>query len=83
MTDCEIGCGRVGFRLPRSAGSKIFLIRPDCSLEEGEQLDAVPEASQFANHFARPHFLGFEADRWPAFFIADALVEQLRIPSPT
>jgi hypothetical protein len=42
-----------------------------------EQLDSVPEASQFADHLARPHFLGLDADRWPAFFIADALVAQL------
>src|ERR1700704_4347358 len=42
-----------------------------------EQFDSVAEASQFADHLARPHFLGLDADRWPAFFVAHALVQNL------
>ena len=40
-------------------------------------LDAVAEASQFADHLARPHFLRLGADGRTAFFVPDSLVKNL------
>ena len=44
---------------------------------EREQFDAIAERSQFADHLARPHLLSLRADRWAAFFVPNALVQNL------
>ena len=44
---------------------------------EREQFDAIAESSQFADHLARPHLLRLRADGWAAFFVPNALVQDL------
>jgi hypothetical protein len=56
----------------------IFLIRPDCRLES-EQLDSGTRGFAVRGSSCAPHFLGLDADRWPAFFVADALVQIFQI----
>ena len=43
----------------------------------GWQLDQVTEASEFADHLARPHLLRFFADGWSAFLVLNAFVQDL------
>src|SRR4051812_12203155 len=38
---------------------------------------SLAERSQFADHLARAHLLGLHADRGAAFFVANALVQNL------
>ena len=42
-----------------------------------DRFDAIAETSQFTDHLARAHLLRLFTDGGAAFFIADALVEQL------
>jgi hypothetical protein len=42
-----------------------------------EKFDAIAEASQFADHFARADLLGLHANGGPAFFVAHTLVQDL------
>src|SRR5216110_3563305 len=42
-----------------------------------EQFDAIPKASQFADHLARSHLLRLFADGRPTFLVPHALVKNL------
>ena len=57
-------------------GRRSLAIMPGCQWSR-KQFDVIAETAQFADHLARPQFLRFFADGWPAFLVPNALVQDL------
>ena len=64
-------------RLLRSARAENLLDSSWIACRGSEQLDVVPEASQFADHLPRAYFLGLGAHGGTTFLVADLLVKNL------